>query len=225
MRLMSALGRYRPVAATAKFSTWRRAMLSMNGRVRPRAALEQQHVLTTNTLQEFMSNRRIVNFSKTSQSELAHQFHWLMDVDLSEQRAEIQILSVSVFDHWLSREEACEKLENVPANEQARRNALLADFCSRMIAETGVLSFVQRGRQFRHILFRRFVSKEELSKYCRPGGGKVLRHRHFHVVLPEHGCVFYESWDDTYHFFFKCSNIEDAARVWADQSGVYLLSR
>lgn len=172
-----------------------------------------------------MSNRRIVNVSKTNQTVLADQFHWLMDVDLNEHSADIQILSVSVFDHWLSREEACEKLENVPANEQARRDALLADFCYRMSAGTGVLSFVQRGRQFRHILFRRFVSKEVLSEYCRPDGGKVFGHRHFHVVLPEHGCVFYESWDDTYHFLFKCSDIEDAARVWADQSGVYLLSR
>jgi hypothetical protein len=172
-----------------------------------------------------MSNRRIVNVAKTRQRDLAGQFHWLMDVDLNEQRAEVQILSVSVFDHWLSREEACEKLENVPTDEQARRNALLSDFCSRMIAGTDVLSFVQRGRQFRDILFRRFVSKEVLSEYCRPGGGKVFGHRHFHVVLPEHECVFYESWDDTYHFFFDRSDIADAARVWADQSGVYLLPR
>ncbi|MGK5023391.1 hypothetical protein [Janthinobacterium sp. RB2R34] len=148
-----------------------------------------------------------------------------MDIDLNEQRTDVQILSVSVFDHWLSRDEACEKLENVPVDEQARRDALLADFCSQMIAGTDVLSFVQRGRQFRHILFRRFVSKAALSEYCRPGGGKVLGHRDFHVVLPEHGCVLYGSWDDTYHFFFKRPGLEDAARVWADKSGVYLLSR
>jgi hypothetical protein len=170
-----------------------------------------------------MSNRRIVNVPKTSQRHLAAKFQWLMDVDLNEQRTDVQILSVSVFDHWLSREEACEKLENVPADEQARRDAVLADFCSRMIAETDVLSFVQRGRQFRHIIFRRFVSKEVLFEYCRPGGGRTLGHRHFHVVLPELECAFYESWDDTYHFFFTRSGIAEAARVWASQSGVYLL--
>jgi len=48
--------------------------------------------------QEPMSNRRIVNVPKTSQRDLAGQFHWLMDVDLNEQRADVQILSVSVFD-------------------------------------------------------------------------------------------------------------------------------
>lgn len=170
-----------------------------------------------------MSNRRIVNVSNTRQRDLTAQFPWLMDVDLHEQRADVRILSVSVFDHRLSHEEACEKLENVQADEQARRDALLADFCSRMIAETEVLSFVQRGRQSRRIVFRRFLSKEVISEYCRPGGGKVFGHRHFHVILPELGCAFYEGWDDTYHFFFTRSGIEEAARVWASQSGVYVL--
>ena len=133
------------------------------------------------------------------------------------------MLSVSVFDHWLSNEEAHERLENVSAEEQARRDALLTDFCSRMTAGTEVVSFASRGRRFPRIIFRRFLSNEVVSKYCRPGGGKVFRHYHFHVVLPELDCALYESWDDTYHFFFKRPGIEDAARAWASQSGVYLL--
>lgn len=170
-----------------------------------------------------MSNRRIVNVSKTRQRDLAAQFPWLMDVDRNQRRADVQTLSVSVFDHWLSREDACDKLENIQVDEQVRRDALLADFCARMIAETEVLSFVQRGHQARRIIFRRFLSKEVTSEYCKPGGGKVFGHRHFRVVLPELGCAFYESWDDTYHFFFTRSGIEEAARIWASQSGVHVL--
>lgn len=37
---MPAMGRVRPVAATAVFSTWPPAMLSMKGRVRPRANIQ-----------------------------------------------------------------------------------------------------------------------------------------------------------------------------------------
>jgi hypothetical protein len=170
-----------------------------------------------------MSNRRIVNVPKTRQSDLASQFPWLMDVDLNERRVGAQMLSVSVFDHWLSREEACEKLENVPAAEQARRDALLAGFCSRMIAATEVISFVQRGRQCRRIIFRKFLSKKVTSEYCRPHGGKLFGHRHFHVVLPALQCALYEGWDDTYHFYFTRPGIVEAAHDWASQSGVYLL--
>lgn len=172
-----------------------------------------------------MSNRRIVNVPKARQLDLAIQFPWLMEVDLNEQPENIQILSVSVFDRWLSREEADEKLENVPVAEQERRNALLADFCSLVVASTELISFMQRGRQCRHIIFRRFLSDEVASKYCRPGGGRVFGHRHFQVALPEFGCAFYESWDDTYHFFFTQPAIAEAAQVWAHQSGVYLLDR
>jgi hypothetical protein len=172
-----------------------------------------------------MSNRRIVNVPKARQRDLAAQFPWLMKVDLNERPENVRILSVSVFDHWLSQEEACEKLENVPAAEQRRRDILLADFCSRMSASTEVISFVQRGRQCRRIIFRRFLSEEVISQYCRPSGGRIFGHRHFQVVLPEFGCAFYESWDDTYHFFFTRPGIAEAARVWASQSGVYLLDR
>lgn len=172
-----------------------------------------------------MSNRRIVNVPKTRQRKLAAAFPWLMDIDLKQRREDVQVLSVSVFDHWLSDEESREKLENVSAVEQARRDALLADFCSRMNAATEVLSFAQRGRQSRHINFRRFLSEKASSNYCRPGGGKLFGHHHFHVVLPEFNCAFYESWDDTYHFFFTRPGIEEAAEVWAVQCGVHLLDR
>jgi hypothetical protein len=170
-----------------------------------------------------MSNRRIANVSKSRQCDLTAQFPWLMDVDLNGHRVEVQMLSVSVFDHWLSREEACEQLENVPANEQARRDAALADFCGRMVAATEVISFVQRGRQSRRIIFRNFLSKEASSLYCRPLGGRVFGHRHFHVVLPELHCALYEGWDDTYHFYFARSGIAEAAHVWAGKSGVHVL--
>jgi hypothetical protein len=171
-----------------------------------------------------MSGKRVLNVPKARQEALARQFPWLMGVDLNAKRDEVQLLSVSVFDHWLSEEEGSAQLENVPAQEQARRDALLAGFCARVTEATEVLSFVQRGRQDRRILFRSFASAAARSAYCRPNGGKTLGHAHFHVVLPELDCAFYESWDDTYHFFFTTPTVVEAARGWAEQSGVFLIS-
>jgi hypothetical protein len=88
-----------------------------------------------------------------------------------------------------------------------------------------VLSFAQRGRRFRRIVFRKFLSPQVIYEYCRPDGGKIFGHRHFHVVLPELGCALFESWDDTYHFYFTRPGIKEAASLWARQSGVYLLDR
>ena len=76
-------------------------------------------------------------------------------------------------------------LENVSPTEQARRDALHAGFCAALINRTEVLSFAFRGRRRDRLIFREFISKEALSSYCTPNGGKTLRHRQFHVVLPE----------------------------------------
>ncbi|MFM0157310.1 hypothetical protein [Paraburkholderia sediminicola] len=171
-----------------------------------------------------MTERRLLNVSRLRQQELRSQFSWLRGVHVDEKNQDVQVNSVSTFDHWLSWEEACKILENVPPVEEARRNSLLADFCTNMIAETDVLSFALRGRQKNTIIFRNFTSKAALANYCRPCSGKILGHRHFFVVLPVLDCAFYESWDNTYHFFFTKPGIADAALDWAKQSNVYLLA-
>ena len=172
-----------------------------------------------------MSNRRLINVSPARQRALSSQFSWLHSVHVNAKRIGVQVLSVSIFDHWLSREDAGKLLENIPPEEQERRDRLLAAFCGNMVAGTEVLSFVMRGRRKDRCVFRSFKSMPTLANYCRPNGGRLLGQRHFYVVLPELGCAFYESWDDTYHFFFASPAIENAARVWAAQSSVYLLSR
>jgi hypothetical protein len=141
----------------------------------------------------------------------------------TERPAEVQVLSVSVFDHWLSQEEASDLLENVSPVEQTRRDALHAKFCSLLVAGTAALSFVFRGRLKDRPVFREFTSVQALSKYCTPHGGRALGHREFQVALPELDCVFYESWDDTNHFFFTKPTAVDTISEWALQSGLYIL--
>jgi hypothetical protein len=188
-----------------------------NFRFRPGAAVQYIEV-------NLISNRRLINVSRQRQSELVGQFSWLHGVHENESRKDVKILSVSVFDHWLSQEDAGKLLEDVSNVEQARRDGLLEDFCAKMIGETEVLSFVMRGRKKSRPVFRAFKSTAVLKNYCKPNGGKALGHRHFYVVLPQLGCAFYESWDDTYHFFFTSPSIEPAACNWAMQSGVHLLA-
>ncbi len=171
-----------------------------------------------------MNKRRLLNLPRVRQSELSRQYPWLKKVHECERNyPNVQVLSVSVFDHWLSREEACEMLENVSSVEQARRDALHADFCARLVAGTEVLSFIFRGRRHDRMVFRKFTTKAALANYCTPHGGRTLGHRDFHVVLPELNCAFYESWDDTNHFFFTKPATTDLVFEWARQSGLYVL--
>ena len=171
-----------------------------------------------------MNNRRLQNLPASRQAELRLMFPWLKHVHEAERPTDVQVLSVSVFDHWLSREEACEFLENVSSIEQARRNALHADFCALLVASTPVLSFVFLRRKHDRLVFREFLSKEALSRYCMPNGGRTLKHRHFYVALPELDCVFYESWDDTNHFFFTNPRAMNSITSWAQKSGLHVLN-
>mgnify|MGYP003606969521 CR=1 FL=1 len=171
-----------------------------------------------------MHKRRLLNLPKNRQDELRQQFSWLRKVHEAERPAEVQVLSVTVFDHWLSREEACDLLENVSTVEQRRRNALHAKFCASLVVDTTALSFVFRQRAKDLLVFREFTSDEALANYCSPHGGRTLGHRQFHVALPELDCVFYESWDDTNHFFFTKPTAVGAISKWASQSGLYVLS-
>ena len=114
-------------------------------------------------------------------------------------------------------------LENVSPTEQARRDALHAGFCAALINRTEVLSFAFRGRRRDRLIFREFISKEALSSYCTPNGGKTLRHRQFHVVLPELACAFYESWDDTNHILFRGAELAQLILELASKNGLHVL--
>lgn len=171
-----------------------------------------------------MMSRRLLNVPLHRQQELAALFAWLPRVHEREKGPQVQVISVSVFDHWLLPEEACQLLDAVPPDERKRRDALMESFCKRMIAETEVLSYVLRGRKKDRLVFRTFKSSDALTKYCRPNGAKSLGHREWHVVLPELECAFLEGWDHTCHFFFVSPGIEEKAMHWAAQSGVHILT-
>jgi len=171
-----------------------------------------------------MQKRRLHNLPPSRQSELRRQYPWLRAVHVDERRVDVKTLSITVFDHWLSREESCELLEGVSPEGQALRDARHAKFCALLVAGTRVLSFAFRRRAGDRLVFREFTSQTALSKYCTPNGGRTLGHRNFYVALPELGCVLYESWDDTHHFYFTDPVAMNPLHEWAQQSGLHLLS-
>ena len=171
-----------------------------------------------------MKMRRLLNVTKERQRELQSIYSWLRTVHENEEK-DTSVLFVSVFDHWLTRDEACALLENVPPKEQLRRDTALADFCSRIVCETEVLSFALRGRKRDRLIFRRFTSSAPLSAYVTPNGGKTFGHRHFYVALPELRCALYESWDDTYQIYFAEPAGMDVIARLAKAAGLYTLSR
>ncbi len=174
--------------------------------------------------------RKLLNLPRARQFELNKQFSWLRSLHIGEPENDVQTISVSVFDHWLTRNEAGQMLENVTPAEHTRRNALHKDFCSKLVTETEVLNFVLSGRNYDKVLFRKFTSQKALSEYCTPNGGSSLDrgrfhvcHRHFNVAIPQLECVFYEGWDYTNHSHFTNEHCLKAISEWATKSGLFVL--
>jgi hypothetical protein len=119
-----------------------------------------------------------------------------------EEVSGVHQLSISIFDHWLSREEAEQLLVNVPAQEQLRRDKLHFELSSLLTTQTELIHFVFRGRKRDKPRFKLFDSGNGALDYLRPQslGGK--RKQQFQVLLPECGAVFYEGYDDTSHLYF-----------------------
>ena len=177
-----------------------------------------------------MHKRRLLNLPEDRQAELRRQYPWLKAVAEDEKgRTDVKVMSVTVFDHWLSRDDTNRLLEDVPPEEQASRTAKHANFCGLLVAGTPVLSFALRGRSHDRTIFRRFTSPQALSKYCTPDGGRTLRnhnslrHHHFRVVLPELNCAYFESWDDTHQLYYTDSIVIRPLQEWAAQAGLYIL--
>ncbi len=94
-----------------------------------------------------MQKRRLLNLPENRQAELRREYPWLKAVAWDEAHPDnLRGMAVTVFDHWLSREEANRLLEHVSPEEQASRKARHARFCALLIARTPVVSLVFRRR-------------------------------------------------------------------------------
>ena len=169
--------------------------------------------------------RRFRNVDHADQKRLASQFYWLRDVARQEPELAANVLSVSVFDHWLSEREALELLSDVSVAEQSARNKAHASFCSLVAEYTKVLSFARRGLKANRIVFREFTSNTALESYFTPSVISQSVQGRFWFVLPEWNCVYCEGYDDTNHFFYPREGSPPPVESLVEKSDLFLLQQ
>ena len=134
-------------------------------------------------------------------------------------------LAVSVFDHWLTRDEFDSYLGNVSDEEQKQRNEALYSFSKKVINGTRVVNFKWAGfKNKQGPKFRSFTSEESKFEYFSPAvdySNKPL----FLSVLPDLDIIFLESWDDTNIMYLKDISVKPQIEKWASESGVYCLDK
>ena len=169
--------------------------------------------------------RKFKNLSNQEQVKLREQF-----IDLEKKLAQKDIseytyLAISVFDHWLTREEFDSHLFNTSVEEQKLRNKALYSFSKNVVESTRVVNFKLCGLKSKQKpLFRSFTSEKAKLDYFLPvigSSGKSF----FLSVLPDLNVIFIESWDDTNIMYLKDKSVKPLIEKWAAESGVYCLDK
>ncbi len=147
--------------------------------------------------------RRFKNLPKNKQLELNSQFSKLRLLYECRESKAYKHLCVSVFDHWLSRDEAIKEIDNVTILDQRKRDHKLHDFCVKLAENYESYLVKPKGRTKSRYTFREFTSSNALTNVLQPLPYNVGDKWRFTLVLPSIGVVYFEASDFTHYIYYK----------------------
>ncbi|MCO7251995.1 hypothetical protein NH454_19410 [Pseudoalteromonas sp. Ps84H-4] len=156
--------------------------------------------------------------SKQRQKELEAQFPNLIDLVQVNETTEYTYLAVSIFDHWLTREESMDLLADLDRNEIERRTSIFDEFNQLLLEKTEVLTFRFRGMNGDKPKFKSFVSKQAQSSYIRQTDMGMYK-----TLLPELNAVYFEGYDDTNIFYLQDLTVKSFIESCASKVGLHCL--
>jgi len=170
--------------------------------------------------------RKLQNLSKNEQSELSTLFPDMEKLISVEETESYTYIAISVFDHWLGKEDSTEHLSNVSPKQQQKRDDKFNAFSNKIIENTEVVNFTMRGRpSSAHPLFRRFLSELAKREYMTRSSNYISSKYFFKVALPELKAIYFESWDDTNVFYLRDEKNVALLETWANECGLYKLDK
>jgi hypothetical protein len=170
-----------------------------------------------------MNNRRFKVVDKPTQTRLVHCFPQLGEILSYEGYSNYQHLSVTVYDHWLSEENAFLQLNNMPIEKQKIYDARLHSFVCNLTGNFESYLVKRVGRHKKNITFRAFTSRMAREDALRPQPYLVGDRNRFTFVIPHLKLIYIESCDFTHHVYLRDSASIDTLKNEAEKSGVYVL--
>lgn len=160
--------------------------------------------------------RRFKNISKKRNKELGILYKDYFDVFHKETK-KYKRVDISLFDHWLSQDEAENIIDKATAEFCNYGNNLLLSYSLSILDSTEMYLVKIKGKHRQYLSFKCFTSKEAaidiLSSDHQP------KHSKYEVVLaiPEAHCLYLLGSDFTYQLFFsdvkKIEFLLDLARL------------
>jgi len=164
--------------------------------------------------------RKFQNVSRYRQSKLEAQFPDILKLVQVEPSVNYTYVAVSIFDHWLSREESMEYLSNLSHEEIERRGQVFDCFNQLLINNTEILTFRFKGISKSRPQFKNFSSQKVLSDYLRQTDIWM-----YETVLPELTAVYFEGYDDTNILYLRDLAHKPTIEKWAKEVGLHCLEQ
>ncbi|MDX5385182.1 MULTISPECIES: hypothetical protein [Marinobacter] len=138
------------------------------------------------------------NLPQNEQRDLREIFADLESIDTLQGEINCKVSAISVFDHWLSPDEASVLLQRVATEEQVDRDEKHFCLVKNMVERWDCLTYRQRGRGHKsYYVFKRFYDRAEVLKYALPMKSRRSSLHHFKLVLPEIRGIYIQGFDDT----------------------------
>lgn len=162
--------------------------------------------------------RKTRNVRSNFREELVDEFSWYFNENGANE------IFVSIFDHWLTHEEALKELCNLPADTLATRRSAYDEFHRRLLESNQVFSVVERGRgRKRYFQIKEFVGQEEGVEYMAYNDYRLPLRYYRKILIPDRKCVYLQGPDYTGQLLFL--NYQDIQPLldFAGKAGLHML--
>lgn len=159
-----------------------------------------------------------------TQERLLTTFPNILEVTSGDEDHTYEMLSISVFDHWLDREEATSLLENVSSSVDSRRKGLHHCLSRKLVTSLDAVTFnIESDGTKTRPVFKGFVSPQSACDYVEPSDHNISARFYFKLAIPDLSCLYFEGSDYTSHLYYQRESEISTILKIAEQCGLFVL--
>lgn len=168
--------------------------------------------------------RNFKNVPLCQQKALAEAFPELLSLWEYIEVEGFKKVSVSVFDHWLSQDEAIKHIDNVSTIQAGKNNDLLHKFVISLAQSTETYLVKFRGKNSgKKAVFKEFTSQLGMVNCLIPEYHFAGDNYRFILVLPQLSVVYFEGSDFTHQIYYKREKDLEFISKLAHENGLSII--
>jgi len=147
--------------------------------------------------------RHFKRVSKNLNAEILAVFPGILDLYEMSEINGYSKLSISVFSHWLSQNEAIDEIDEVSTYKIKKNNEKLHSFTVALIESTTCYLIKIIGLKKDTVTFRELLSPLKLNKAILPTPHLIGDKWRFVLAIPSLEIIYFEGSDFTHHIYYK----------------------